>query len=146
MWSILVDQHKIILMTKLAIYEKKYFHEDKRRDSYYLEDYIFMNNFKVRFNITIMIILLAGLDILKKMGDYFIFPESVMSFFKLYVSPYLIPWIIMIVLYTLISTIIYARRYALSQQRLAYYNRLLKQLDSYEQDQASKERSNYENK
>ncbi|WP_069999866.1 hypothetical protein [Cellulosilyticum sp. I15G10I2] len=140
----MIDQDKIILMTKLAIYEKKYIKEDRRRNSYYLEDYIYVNNFKTRISVTIAAMLFAILDIMKNINHNVVFPDSIMSFIKLYISPYLMPWLIVLIIYTMISTAVYGNRYALSQKRLRGYDDLLKQLDAYEQDKANEERACHE--
>ncbi len=140
----MIDQDKIILMTKLAVYENKYIKEDRRRNSYYLEDYIYINNFKTRLSVTIAVVLFVMLDIIENINHNIIFPDSIMSFVKVYISPYLMPWIVILIIYTMVSTTVYSKRYALSQKRLKDYNKLLKQLNAYEQDKANEERINHE--
>ncbi len=140
----MIDQDKIILMTKLAVYENKYIKEDRRRNSYYLEDYIYVNNFKTRLSVTIAVVLFVMLDIIENMNHNIIFPDSIMSFVKAYISPYLMPWIVILIIYTMISTTVYGKRYAVSQKRLKGYNKLLKQLNAYEQDKANEERVSHE--
>ncbi len=142
--GLLIDQDKIILMTKLALYEKRYISEDRRRNSYYLEDYIYIKNFKTRISVTVVVMMFAMLDILRRINHNLIFPTSVMQFIKVYITPYLMPLMIILIGYTMISTAIYGKRFALSQKRLKGYNKLLKQLDAYEQDKANEERAVYE--
>jgi hypothetical protein len=142
--GLLIDQDKIILMTKLAVYEKKYIKEDRRRNSYYLEDYIYIKNFKTRISISLVIILFASIDTMKRINENLIFPTSLGSFIEIYIRPYLMPWIIAMIGYTFISSLIYKKRYALSQTRLKRYNLLLKKLNTYEQDKANEERAAYE--
>lgn len=140
----MIDQDRIILMTKLAVYEKKYIKEDRRRNSYYVEDYIYVKNFKTRFSVTLVVILFATINIMKMINQNVIIPTSLASFIDSYIKPYLVPWIMILIGYTILSTIIYQTRYALSQKRLQSYSKLLKQLDTYEQDKADEERAAYE--
>ncbi|MDF2877117.1 MAG: hypothetical protein K0S30_213 [Clostridia bacterium] len=142
--GLLVDQDKIILMTKLAVYEKRYIKEDERRNSYYLEDYVYINNFRTRFSVTLAVIVVAMVNIIGTINQNLIFPTSLMHFIEVYINPYLLPWILVVIGYTMLSAIIYGKRYALSQKRLKGYNKLLKQLDAYEQQKANEERAEYE--
>jgi len=142
--DLLIDQDKIILMTKLAVYEKKYIKEDRRRNGYYLEDYIYVKNFKTRLSVTLAFISFAALDTMKKVSENLIFPTSLEGFVGIYIKPYIMSWIIVLIGYTILSTIIYEKRYALSQKGLKRYNLLLKKLNTYDQDKANEERITYE--
>ncbi len=135
----MVDQNKIILMTKLAIYDKNYGKEDARRSRYYLEDYLYTKNFKTRFSVTLVVLLFMGLNIMKMINEELIIPTSVPEFIQVYIGPYIIPWIVVLVIYTLISTGVYGKRYAMTQKRTAEYKKLLKKLAKYEQDKSSEE-------
>ncbi|PHV71203.1 hypothetical protein CS063_05795 [Sporanaerobium hydrogeniformans] len=135
----LVDQKKIILMTKLAIYEKNYGKEDRRRNRYYLEDYIYIKNFKTRLSVTLVVFLVIGFQLLKLLEEGIIIPTSLMEFVKLYIAPYSLPWIVMMIIYTMISTVIYGKRYASTQKRLIGYRNLLKKLTNYEQTKRNEE-------
>ena len=126
------------------MYEKNHIKEDRRRNSYYLEDYIYVKNFKTKLSVTIVVMMFMVLDIFQTINYNFIFPTSVVQFLSVYITPYLIPWIIILIGYTILSTALYGRRYALSQKRLKIYNKLLKQLDAYEQKKGNEERAVYE--
>lgn len=141
--GLLIDQGKIILMTKLAVYEKNYIKEDRRRGSYYFEDYIYVKNFKTKLSVTIVVMMFMMIDILQRINHNLIFPTSVMQFISVYITPYLIPWITILIGYTILSTAIYGKRYTLSQKRLKGYNKLLKELDTYEQKKGNEERAVY---
>lgn len=132
-------------MTKLAVYEKKYIKEDKRRVSYYIEDYIYIKNFKARLSVSMVILLLIGLHTVKIVNTGLIFPTSLMQFFQVYINPYLLPWIIGLVIYTVISTYIYRKRYEVSEKRFKEYKDLLKELDKYDVNTVSKEGVLHEN-
>ena len=45
-------------MTKLALYEKNHMKKDQARLNYFIEDYIYINNFKTRLGITIITLFL----------------------------------------------------------------------------------------
>lgn len=131
-------------MTKLAVYEKKYIKEDRRRNSYYIEDYIYVKNFKTRFSVTIVVLMFVIFDGMRMVNENLAIPADLNEFINIYMKPYLVPWIIVLIGYTMISTAVYRKRYMTSQKRLKGYNKLLKQLDAYDQDKANEERATYE--
>ena len=49
-----------------------------------------------------------------------------------YINPYILPWLIGIVVYTLVSSWVYSKKYRASQKRLRQYRKILKELDDYE--------------
>ena len=142
----LIDQGKIILMTKMAIYEKRYIKEDRRRSGYYPEDYVYLKNFRTRFSVTLAVLIFVALHMTKMINQNLVIPTSVEVFINYYLKPYLVPWMMLMVGYTILSTAVYQSRYALSQTRLKGYNKLLKALDNYEQDKVDEERTIYETK
>ena len=142
--GVLIDQDKIILMTKLAVYEKEHIKEDRRRNSYYIEDYIYIKNFKTRFSVSIVVLLVVIFDAMRMINGNLVIPASLGEFINIYMKPYLMPWVIILIGYTILSTAIYRKRYVLSQKRLNSYNKLLKDLDDYDQDKANEERATYE--
>ncbi len=131
-------------MTKLALYEKKHIKEDKARLNYFIEDYIYINNFKTRLGVTIIILFFVGVSVLSFFNEGIIFPKSLEEFLGIYFKPYLLPWIITLAIYTCISTMIYSQRYRVSSERYRKYRKLLKQLDTYEQAQKPHEGEEYE--
>ena len=137
----MTDQNKIILMTKLALYEKKYIKEDRRRNSYYIEDYIYLNNFKSRLSVSIVFVIFIILGGLKRLTGDFIFPTSLEQFLKVYINPYVLPWIVLLIVYSFITTYIYARRYNKSQKRYSEYRELMKQLNAYDEEHINGEES-----
>ena len=128
----LIDQNKIILMTKLEIYNKRYGTKDRNRLKYFMEDYVYIKNFKTRLCFTLVILFILGIGSLNIIITNIVIPESLEMFLKAYINPYILPWFIGIVFYTLISTIIYSKKYKESQQRFKGYQKLLTELDEYE--------------
>ena len=73
-----------------------------------------------------------------------IFPKSLWELIDVYFKPYFLPWITALIIYTSISTAIYGREYQAAKQRFKNYRKLLKQLDTYEQEQKSDEGEEHE--
>ena len=130
----LIDENKIILMTRLALYEKKYLKEDKRRMSYFFEDYVYLKNFKSRLWITILMIGVMCLGAAEIVVEGIIFPISLTQFLEVYVKPYVVPWVILLITYTFISASVYGKRYKVSQKRYNKYKKLLRELEDYDND------------
>lgn len=131
-------------MTKLALYEKKHMKEDQARLNYFVEDYIYVNNFKTRLGISLIALFFVGLGALNILNEGVIFPKSLWEFMDVYFKPYFLPWIIALIVYTFISTAIYGRQYQLSRERFKKYTRLLKELDTYEEERKRNEGAEYE--
>jgi len=133
----LVDQEKIIIMTKLALYEKKYMRKDKRKLDYFIEDYIYVRNFLVRLGITLILFFNIAVGGFRSLNNEFIIPTSVESFMEIYIAPYFWPWLIAIVIYSVITTFISGIEYRNANQRFNEYKRLMKQLEEYESHQVA---------
>lgn len=128
----MANREKIILMTKLALHDKKYSRTDRQKLSYYMEDYIYINNLKTRIGIHMMTIIIAIIGTVKFVENEAIFPETIHEVVSLYIKPYLIPWLILVISYTFISSMIYAKQYKEAQRRQKEYKSLLKQLEACE--------------
>ncbi len=128
----LIDEKKIILMTKLEMYNKKYGNEDRKRCRYFLEDYVYIKNLKTRICFTIVVLFFLAIGTMKRIVINFIIPESLEQFIGVYIEPYIMPWLIGIVVYTMVSSWVYSKKYRKSQKRLKAYRKILKELDDYE--------------
>ena len=135
----MVDQDKIILMSKMALYEKKGKKKDARITDYYIEDYVYINNFITRLGITCLTVLLMGIGAFKIVCENIIFPTSISQFIDVYVRAYIGPWLIAIITFTLISSAIFGARHGKASKRMGEYKRLVKKLKKYESRTASKE-------
>ena len=133
----MIDKDKIILMSQLALYEKRYMKEDKRITSYYREDYIYSKNFVTRLCVTICIIIFVGVNVLNKINNGENIPFDFYELFTLYIVPYSILLAVSLFIYTLISTVIYGKKYDLSQKRIQYYKDQLKKLDERDKHKLS---------
>lgn len=128
----MVDQNKIILMSKIAVYEKRYLQKDQKITDYFVEDYVYINNFITRLGISLIIIGFIGMGALKIVCKEIIFPTSMQEFIDVYIKAYIGPWIGMLILYTLISTITYSIRYKRASKRFSQYKKLIGELNKYE--------------
>lgn len=135
----MVDQNKIILMTQMARYENKHKKQDEKVAEYFIEDYIYINNFKTRLGITFITLCFIGYGAIKIVMKGMIFPTSTWHFIDVYIKPYFYPWLIGIVLYTILSSIVYGREHRKATKRLGEYKTLAKALRKHEKGYSNNE-------
>lgn len=128
-----MDERKIILMSKLAIEEKIDLKKDEKITSYYPEDYVYVSNFKTRVLIVLFMGVSAIAHIIFKIQSGMTFPTTGKEIFAYYILPYGGTIILAVILYTIISTTVYKRRYARAQKRINSYRKTLRELEEYEQ-------------
>lgn len=141
----LVDQKKIVLMSKLAVYDKRYKRKDQRILNYFIEDYIYLNNMKARVGITLIVLCHMIAGGFKIMMEGIIIPESITDFIACYVAPYILPWFVLTVLYTLISTYVSGRKYRRVEKRFNAYKKMVNALANSEGHQTENEGAVNEN-
>lgn len=127
----MVDQQEIILMTKLALHEKKYGKEDKNRNSYFKWDYIYINNWYSRFAAGFAALMIIGWMILKDVYIKEIIPVLDVALEE-YLAKYVILFGAIILVYTGVSTLIFHKRYEKTQKRIDEYDKIVKELDIYQ--------------
>lgn len=135
----MIDQNKIILMTKIAQYEKNHMKRDQRVTDYFIEDYVYMNNFKTRLGIMFIEVFFIGLGAFRIVMENIIFPTSIGDFLEIYIKPYFYPWLITTIIYTIISTWVYSARYTKANKRLSEYKKYVKELKQYEKQHSNAE-------
>jgi len=135
----MVDQNKIVLMSKLALYEKKYMRRDQRIIHYFVEDYVYINNFITRLGISVITLFFIGIGAFRIIYDGIIFPTSLEHFIEVYLGPYIGPWLIAMIGYTMLSSIVYGARYRKVQKRFSAYKKIMKELGKYEQQTVNEE-------
>lgn len=137
-----MDTRKIILMSKLAVEEKTSLKRDQKITSYYPEDYIYVNNFKTR----LFIITLMGIGIMAhiflRIQSGMDFPTTGKEVFTWYIIPYGSLVVLVSILYTIISTSVYKKRYDAAQKRIITYRKILKELEEYELDKSEEGKKN----
>ncbi|HHX63075.1 MAG TPA: hypothetical protein GX707_20545 [Epulopiscium sp.] len=127
----MIEQEEVILMTKLALHEKKYGKKDKKRSSYFKWDYIYINNWYTRFAVGVVVAIVVFWMTLTD-----VYVKEIIPVFEIdlgqYLSKYILAFIGLILIYTGISTAIFNRKYENTQDRLREYDRLLKELDRHQ--------------
>jgi len=126
----MVNQKKIITMTKLALYDKHEGATDRVANEYFRHDYIYKKNLGTRLAVGVAgflilviywlrVILLDGADILQM--DV-----------RQYLTDSVLFLVALLAVFSLIGTIQGTREYYLIQKRLENYNSLVRQLESHE--------------
>lgn len=123
----MINKHKIVIMTKLSLYDKNEGPADRQANEFFCHDYIYRKNVWTRISVGFgSLILLAiywlrvifidgtdifAIDLQKPVTDSILFVLTVMA------------------VYSLIGTIQGTRQYYLQQKRLDRYSSLLYQLE-----------------
>lgn len=122
----MLDQNKVRLMTKLAMYEQNEGKYDIEMMNYYKSDYVSLKVFKINLSITIFLILIF----IANVAIYFI--NSLENFKKMDIlfigSIYLVTWIVFMIISTYICSRIYKKRYIEASSRINKYEKMLNEL------------------
>jgi hypothetical protein len=131
----MLNNDKIRLMTKLAVYESKIGKEDIKLSKYYKTDYVRYQVIKsiicatMGFGLILLLIMLYQSEFLIKNAiklDYKTIGLYVLGFY-----------IIIVAIYGLASIVIYSRKYDKSRKKLGRYYKLLKRLDKMYSEESS---------
>ena len=121
-------------MTQIARYEKNQKKQDQKVIDYFIEDYVYVQNFKTRLGIMLITLCFIAFHTIKILKQGIIFPTSIWHFIEVYMKPYLVPWLIATIVYTLISSAVYSRRYHAANKRFKAYKRAINNLEKYEKN------------
>ena len=140
----MANNNRIILMAKMAIYDKRYREADRAVFSYFRRDYIYRKNMWTRLCVSLGAAFLLGvywlhqifiygidiheLDIQQSVTDSVLFLLAVMAF------------------YTLVGTIQGTRQYHLVSKRIEKYLTMMKRLDGLPDSSDSKSEPKSESK
>ncbi len=123
----MIDKERLILMTKIALHEKKYNKKDKRINEYFRNDYIYRKNATNRFFIFIglcFLFIFVVLDMIYiKQIDFFNFD------YKNFGIKVAIVLIGIFIFYTAVGILKYGLEYDLAQKRYKKYFTMLNSLD-----------------
>ena len=125
----MLNERKIRLMTKLAIYEKKDGKEDIKLAKYYKGDYARLQAWKTGIAVTIAYVLLLVVAAVYKL-EYFLDNAFVIDFKELGMKVLGI-YIIVLTVYVVIAMLGYSLKYAASRKKLAKYFRMLRKLNHF---------------
>lgn len=123
----MINHEKTRLMTKIAIYEKNTGREDRDTMMFFKSDFISFKSFSVLVGATIALIMLFIGDFAVNMIDN-LATITEYDFVGTGIK-YLTVWIIVMLVYVVVSTFFTRLDYLKAEQRVNEYQKLLTQLD-----------------
>ena len=121
------DKDKIIIMSKMAVYDKRDFRRDSQANHYFRHDYIYKRNMQMRFFVGIGCLILLLLYVL-----YLFAVENTDIFTVNYQNEAfrMLSFVLVVMFgYSFIGTIVYTREFLVAQKRVSKYFALMEQLD-----------------
>ncbi|MBQ9828426.1 MAG: hypothetical protein IJM62_07065 [Lachnospiraceae bacterium] len=125
----MVDNKKLHLMCRGAIYEKEYGTEDLRRVAYTASDYVRYNVLKTLIGVTLSFVIITG--IIFFMSTEEVLERLVELDFKGFFVKYAIYYVVVIIIYAVLSIMFYAYQYHKSKKRLKKYEHLLDRVNEF---------------
>lgn len=122
----MINEEKVKLMTKLAIYESKKGKKQLNISKYYKRDYVRYNMFKAVVAATVSFIMLLAIYVLVNAEDL-LMSLNELDFMK-EATKLGILYVVFILIYMIVARIIYARRYEQVKPDVIIYNHNLKKL------------------
>jgi len=131
------NQEKIVIMAKLAVYDKNTGKDDWKDNVFFRQDYIYANNMRTRFFAFFGCLILTVFYILHiaAFQDTDIFSINIQA----QAIRIIIFFALVLVAYTVIGTILYTAMYAQTQKRIENYFKLLDRLDEINEQEELKE-------
>lgn len=130
----MLNEEKIRIMTRAAIYEKGKGKEDLKVTAYGDSDYVRFNLLKTIIGATISFIFAAGLFVLYRMDD---FMANMMKFDLMKLGrEVLVIYLIFIGIYIAISIVVYQVKYSTAKRRVNAYNDELEMIEEIAEDDA----------
>lgn len=121
----MINQEKVKLMTKLATFEKGS-KDDLVTTEFFRADYVGYNSFLMMLGVSVSLLMFFLADF---GGKFF---DNMQSFIEYdFVGQgvdYLTIWLVFMVIYGVIASVIYRKRYNDSKRRLDIYQKMLKDL------------------
>ena len=124
----MVNQQKIITMTKLALYDKHDGPADRAASDYFRHDYIYKKNLGTRLAVgfgSVLILVLYWIGVIFEDGEIDIFELD----FRAYLIDSFLFVMAVLAVYSLIGTIQGTREYYLVQKRITQYQTYLRHLE-----------------
>jgi len=125
--KVLINKKRIVLMTKLALYDQKYGSRDRKDNEYFRHDYIYRKNMWTRLCASIGALIILAVY---WMYQIFTLKQSFLEIdYKSAGTDAAVFILAVMTLYTIIGTIRETAQYAKGQRRLKNYMRMLYMLD-----------------
>lgn len=133
----MVNEEKVILMTRLAMYKGSLGREDLEKGKYFQSDYVKLNCLKTVLSSTVLFVVVAVSYIYYNIAD--ILSElTEMDFLKL-ASQIIGAYATLCIAFVLIAWVLYTYRYSKAKPKLIKYNRNLKKLiEFYEKNDGTR--------
>jgi len=126
-FSEMTEQDKIILMTKLATYDKYHARSDGRKSEFFRHDYVYRRNLAARFFTLLGSLVVVGFYFLHRMViDHVDFADMPTVVRDLIVSGIFI--VLVQLLYSLLGFVLHSREYNAATERIAEYMENMKAL------------------
>lgn len=121
----MINQDKVKLMTKLASYEK-HNQDDLKTTEFFKADYVAYNSFLMMLGVTVSLLFFFLADF---GGKFFSNMQTFIEYdFVGQGVEYLTIWLVFVVVYGVIASLVYRKRFADSQRRLDIYKKMLRDL------------------
>jgi hypothetical protein len=128
----MLNERKIRWMAQASIYQKNEGVQDLKENAFFASDFVRYNLLKTLLGVTVAYILILGIyavcnmeQILSMAADF-----QLSDLFQQALRYY----IILLIIYSLVSAVIYAWRYHKSHERVRTYYRMLKLIEKYGQE------------
>lgn len=123
----MLNQNKIRLMSKIAMYEQREGKEDKSRMTYFKNDYVTSKTFSVLVGVTFALMIIFAFDFGIQVLDNL---ATITEFdFLVPATKYLTIWIGFMIVYAVVSAFYNRIDYYKSEKRVNEYQKHLKQLE-----------------
>ncbi len=141
----MVNEEKVILMTRLAIYEQSTGKEDLEKGKYFKSDYVKYNCLKTLVSTTVLFAVLVFCYIYYNIGTII---ESLADMDYMKIAYRLVAiYGISCVAFMLVAWVLYSYRYSKAKPNLIKYNQNLKKLiEFYEKEDKSKAKKKRRNR
>ncbi len=130
----MLNEDKIKLMTKLAVYEKRTGKKTMKMTKYFRSDYISWNIIKTALAVTIAYAMMAGIWLLYHMEEYI--AELYSMDFAVLIRSFLVSYIQLLVVYLVAAFLIYQIKYTLAMKSLKRYGTTLKRLKQADSEES----------
>ena len=130
-----MDRERIIIMSKLAVYDKNYGEKDRQANMFFRTDYVYRKNMWARFYVFLGCLLIVGLYAVRlfTVDGYDVFDFDYLGAL-INVGAFIL---VVLVIYTLICTQMYVAEFNQAQRRLENYMALIKRLNNTSDDDES---------
>ena len=122
-----MDKRQIIIMSKLAVYDKNFGDRDRQASKYFRTDYVYRKNLVTRMCVAVACLIIGAMYAVR-----FFLVEGNSPFVFDFQSELInlgIFTVVMMAIYTLISTKIHVSEFNRAEHRLSNYLELIKKLD-----------------